>query len=89
MFVIYVDNIDKPDCEADLRALFERYGPVAWVETLGPNETGLQRGFALIDMPDAAEARAAVAGLNGAELHGRLLDVRLARPQESPRLATG
>src|SRR4029453_12348712 len=45
-------------------------------------ETGRSRGFGFVEMPNAAEAQAAMAGLDGRSLGGRLLTVTEARPRE-------
>ena len=40
------------------------------------------RGFGFVEMPDATQARAAIAGLNGKDLGGRPLTINEARPRE-------
>jgi len=47
--------------------------------------TGRPRGFAFVDMPDTAAARAAIVGLEGARLAGRALHLEEARPREGGR----
>ena len=58
----------------------------AWVQMAPCNwpdrDTGRPRGFGFVEMPDATEAQAAIAGLNGASLGGRPLTVNEARPRE-------
>ena len=44
-------------------------------------ETGRSRGFAFVEMADAAEAERAIAALNGMQLDGRALNVNEARPK--------
>jgi RNA recognition motif-containing protein len=41
--------------------------------------TGTSKGFAFIEMPGKQHSLAAIAGLNGKELHGRPLRVNEAR----------
>jgi cold-inducible RNA-binding protein len=48
-------------------------------------ETGRSRGFGFVEMPDATQAQAAIAGLNGTALGGRTLTVNEARPREEQR----
>jgi RNA recognition motif-containing protein len=44
--------------------------------------TGRARSFGFVEMPDAAEAQAAMEGLHGTVLGGRTLHVRAARQQK-------
>jgi len=44
--------------------------------------THASKGFGFVEMPDKAEAEAAIAGLNGKDLKGRPLTVNEARPRE-------
>jgi len=45
-------------------------------------DTGRARGFGFVEMSDQAQAKAAIAALNGADLQGRTLTVNEARPRE-------
>ena len=47
--------------------------------------TGQSRGFGLVEMPNAGEAEAAIAALNGSEHHGRPLTVNESRPRRTVR----
>ena len=44
-------------------------------------DTGRSRGFAFVEMTDAAEADKAIAALNGSDQNGRALNVNEARPK--------
>jgi RNA recognition motif-containing protein len=68
--------------EAELRQAFTHYGRVESVQILQDRETGRSRGFGFVEMPNAAEAQAAIEGLNGRSLGGRLLTVNEARQRE-------
>ena len=78
---IFVGNLDFSTTESSLRAIFEPYGRVDRVNVVTDRDTGRSRGFAFVEMPDAAEADRAIAGLNGADLGGRALNVNEARPK--------
>jgi cold-inducible RNA-binding protein len=82
---IYVTNLAYTTTEEELSQLFEPYGSVASVRIITDRETGRSRGFGFVEMPDATEARAAIAGLNGTALGGRALTVDEARPREGRR----
>lgn len=78
---IFVGNLDFAATESSIRALFEPYGKVERVNLITDRETGRSRGFAFVEMPDAAEADKAIAGLNGTNLDGRAVNVNEARPK--------
>jgi RNA recognition motif-containing protein len=78
---IFVGNLDFGTTEASLRALFEAYGNVEKVNLITDRDTGRSRGFAFVEMSDAAEADRAITALNGSNLDGRPLNVNEARPK--------
>src|SRR4051812_45462281 len=78
---IFVGNLDFAATESALRSLFETYGQVDRVNVVTDRDTGRSRGFAFVEMPDAAQADQAIAALNGANLDGRALNVNEAKPK--------
>jgi len=78
---IFVGNLDFAATESSIRALFEPYGTVDRVNLVTDRDTGRSRGFAFVEMADAAEADRAISALNGADLNGRALNVNEARPK--------
>jgi cold-inducible RNA-binding protein len=82
---IFVGSLALTTTEAELRQGFAHYGRVERVQILQDRETGRSRGFGFVEMPNTAEAQAAIAGLNGRSLGGRLLTVNEARPREERR----
>lgn len=78
---IFVGNLDFAASESSVRALFERYGTVDRVSLVTDRDTGRSRGFAFVEMSNTEEADKAIAGLNGADLEGRALNVNEARPK--------
>ncbi|MBI4330584.1 MAG: RNA-binding protein, partial [Chloroflexi bacterium] len=78
---IYVGNLAREATEEDLRHSFEGFGQVATVTIIKDKYSGEPRGFGFVEMPTAAEAQAAIKGLNGKELKGRTLTVNEARPR--------
>ena len=78
---IFVGNLDFGATETSVRSLFEPYGQVDRVNVVTDRETGRSRGFAFVEMADAAEAERAIAALNGMQLDGRALNVNEARPK--------
>ena len=65
---IFVGNLAFTTTEQDLRQLFEPYGTVDTIRMMTDRDTGRSRGFAFVEMPDATEAHAAIAGLQGTSL---------------------
>ena len=78
---IFVGNLDFAATEAQIRSLFEGYGAVERVNLVTDRDTGRPRGFAFVEMTDAAEADRAIAALNGTDLGGRALNINEARPK--------
>lgn len=79
---IYVGNISWDLTEEDLKSAFEPHGQVSTVKIITDKYTGRSRGFAFVEMPEKAEAEAAISGLNGKELKGREIVVNEARPRQ-------
>ena len=82
---IYVSNIAFNATIQDLRQLFESYGTVEKINIITDRDTGQSRGFAFVEMPDSAAAKAAIQGVQGKDLAGRALTVDEARPREPRR----
>jgi RNA recognition motif-containing protein len=72
---LYVGNLPFSSTEEDLRELFERYGPIQSVQIITDRETGRSRGFAFVEMQDAASASKAIEALDGRDFGGRNLRV--------------
>jgi RNA recognition motif-containing protein len=79
---IFVGNLAWSTTEDELSQLFESYGIVDRAQIVTDRETGRSRGFGFVEMPDATEAQAAIAGLNGTSQGGRPLTVNEARQRE-------
>ena len=82
---IFVGNLACTTTDQELRACFEAYGTVETVRMMTDRDTGRARGFAFVEMPNALEATAAIAGLDGTSLGGRALTVNEARPRQERR----
>ena len=74
---LYVGNLSYGTTEADIRQLFEEFGPISEVRVVEG------RGFGFIDIP-AENMDDAINAVNGKEINGRALTVNEARPK-SPR----
>jgi len=67
----------------DLYAMFQQYGAVGRAQVVTDRETGRSRGFGFVEMPNEAEAQAAIAALNNQDMNGRPLTVNVAKPREA------
>jgi len=82
---IYVGNLSRDVTEDDLREAFGAFGQVASANIIKDRFSGESKGFGFVEMPEKAEAQAAIAGLNGKDLKGRTLNVNEARPRTEGR----
>lgn len=80
---LYVGNLPFNTDESSLRQVFETKGQVTSAQIVIDRETGRSRGFGFIEMPNDAEADAAINSLNGTDMSGRALIVNEARPKEA------
>jgi RNA recognition motif-containing protein len=73
--LIYVWNLSPNVSEDNFRQTFETFGQVSFAiissTILKDRYSGRSRGFAFVEMPDRAEARAAIKSLNRKALLGR------------------
>lgn len=79
---LYVGNLPYSATEDELRSLFGEHGEVVRASIIKDRETGRSKGFGFIDMPDNAQATAAIEALNGADLGGRSLKVNESEPRK-------
>jgi cold-inducible RNA-binding protein len=76
---IYVGNLTADSTESALIRKFERFGTVASVQIIKDPKTGKLQGYALVDMPDDEQAKAAIAGLDRLEFNGAWWSIKPAR----------
>ena len=82
---LYVGNLSYDATEEDLRRAFESFGHVESASIIKDKYSGESKGFGFVEMPNAAEAKTAIAGLNDKEFKGRPLSVNEARPRPEGR----
>ena len=78
---IYVGNLSFDVSEENLRQAFEPFGQVSSATIVKDKYSGQARGFGFVEMPEKAEAQAAIQNLNGKELRGQKMNVNEARPR--------
>ncbi len=79
---IYVGNLAYATTDEELRELFARHGAVDAARVVKDRVTGRSKGFGFVEMPNAEEANAAIAAINGSVVGGRPLRVNESRPRE-------
>lgn len=80
---IFIANLDFDITSDDLRATFGQFGEVSYAHVVYDNKTKRSKGFGYIEMEDADQAIAAIQALNGMDVNGRKLDVKVASPKGS------
>jgi RNA recognition motif-containing protein len=78
---IYVGNLPYSVDDQELRDAFGAYGQVASATVISDKFSGQSKGFGFVEMPDNAEADAAIQGLNESSLSGRRIKVNPAKPR--------
>ena len=86
---LYVGNIPFGASEEDLKKLFSEAGTVQSVKIVTNAYSGRPRGFGFVEMPNEAEARAAISALNGKEIKGRAVKVNEAISKSDGRRGEG
>lgn len=79
---IYIGNLEYGVTEDDLRDAFAEFGEVSSANIITDKFTGRSKGFGFVEMPNDAEASAAIDALNDSDLNGRSIKVNQARPRE-------
>jgi len=79
---IYVGNLSWGLKDQDLANMFTPFGEVASAKIVTDKFTQRSKGFGFVEMPNDAEAQAAIAQLNGSEVEGRNLVVNESRPKQ-------
>jgi RNA recognition motif-containing protein len=86
---IYTGNLAYEVTEDELKKAFEAFGKVETVRVIKDVDTGRSKGFGFVEMPDNAEAQAAIDGLNDKEFKGKAMKVNTARPKTENRRSGG
>jgi RNA recognition motif-containing protein len=82
---IHVGNLFGEVTAEDLRHAFEGFGHVTYARIIKDKTSGQSKGYGFIEMPNEAEAHAAISGLDGKELKGQRIIVNEARPSRWPK----
>ena len=84
---IYVGNLSHVVTEDDIEHLFTAYGKVDNVSIVPDRLSGLPSG--LVDMPDETEARTAIRNIDGIEMIGHTVILRIRETKSDRRIKSG
>jgi len=80
---IFIANLDWTITSEDLEATFSSFGEVTYAHVVYEKDTKRSKGFGYIEMADTDSAIRAIQALNGLEVNGRKIDVKIASPKEN------
>jgi len=80
---IFVAKLNFDTQESELKDAFLEYGDVDSVKIIMDKFTQRSKGFGFVEMPNDDEGQNAISGLNGQELDGRTIVVKVAEPREN------
>jgi len=78
---IFIANLDWEITSEDLTATFSSFGVVTYAHVVYDRNTKKSKGFGYVEMESADGAIAAIQALNGMDINGRKLDVKIASPK--------
>lgn len=82
MINIFVANLDFGITSDDLNATFSQFGKVSYAHVVYDSKTKKSKGYGYVEMEDIKEVIAAIDALNGMEVEGRSLDIKIATPKD-------
>jgi RNA recognition motif-containing protein len=80
---IFVGNLNFTTTSDSLQELFKPFGEISSANVIIDRETGRSRGFGFVEMPNDAQAKKAIAALDGKDCDDRQLKVNVAREREN------
>ena len=86
---LFVGSLPFEVSEGELKELFNSYGDLISVKLITDRETGRSRGFGFVEVSSEDEGERAIKELNGSNLKGRNIVVKLAHERsERPNRRT-
>jgi cold-inducible RNA-binding protein len=84
---LVVENLSKSVTHAELNNIGVPYGKLISANVATTLSNGKSKGFGFLEFSNEDEARAAIAALNGKDLHGQVLKVSEANPRTAQAAA--
>lgn len=79
---IFVAGLPYDLDDAELEEIFEKFGTITSAKVAMDRETGKSKGFGFVEMPNEAEAKEAIEGLNDISLGKKPLIVKAAEERQ-------
>lgn len=79
---VYFGNLSYKVRENDLQGVVAEYGETVSCKIIKDRDSGRSKGFGFVEMEDDDAASRMIEELNGAELDGRTMVVKEARPRD-------
>jgi RNA recognition motif-containing protein len=79
---LYVGNLSKQVTDAQLNDLAVPFGKLVSANVATERSSGESKGFGFVEFSNPDEARAAITGLDGKDVHGQALKVNEAKPRK-------
>ncbi len=76
---IHVSNLSRETTEKELGLAFADYGTVSKTNIIADKTTKVSKGFGFVEMLNETEAKAAIKGMSGRDMHGHDMVVSEAR----------
>ncbi len=78
---IFIANLDWEITSDDLRTTFGTFGEVHYAHVVYDKRTKKSLGYGYVEMLNSDHAISAIQALNGMEVNGRKIDVKIASPK--------
>jgi RNA recognition motif-containing protein len=82
---IFVGGLPFKVDEKELREIFEKFGEPSAVKLIIDKQSGRSKGFGFVEMEDEEAAQQAIEALDGSELYGRKIGVRVSEEKKPER----
>jgi RNA recognition motif-containing protein len=79
---IFVGGLPFKVDERELREIFEKFGEPSSVKIIMDKQSGRSKGFGFVEMDDEEAAQQAIEALDGSELYGRKIGVRISEEKK-------
>jgi cold-inducible RNA-binding protein len=79
---VYVGNLSKQVTDAQLNDLAVPYGKLVSANVATEKSSGESKGFGFVEFSNDDDARKAITGLDGRDVHGQALKVNEAKPRK-------
>jgi cold-inducible RNA-binding protein len=80
---LYLGNLNKSMTSEQLKEVMLPYGTPQSAEIATDRSSGASKGFGFVEFATDAEAQAAIAGLDGKEVHGQTIKCNESRPKNA------